>query len=146
MPRDMALRLLLVTRSYSLRVSAPIAFSGRYRSPVTLLGLPDLVLHRCCVHRCRRLLLLLLPLYPPPRDLYRCTASCAFRALHSPARVPATASDLTSETILDHSSGLVLTATDILVSHVYKSNFMSSKGMENCMPRIWRVACTPWLQ
>ena len=42
--------LALVVAAYSAGESAFIAASGKYRSPVLLDGLPDLVRHFCSVH------------------------------------------------------------------------------------------------
>ncbi len=43
-------RFARVVAAYSRELNALIAFSGRYRSPVLLEGLPDLVRHFCFVH------------------------------------------------------------------------------------------------
>lgn len=112
-PRRMARRLERVTDAYSAGLSARMARSGKYRSPVTCDGRPERVRHRCRDHRVRLLRGDLGPRYRPPRDLYRRTASCALRALHSPDRVPATDSDLTSATTRCHSASLLRRATDI---------------------------------
>ena len=107
-----------------------MAFSGKYRSPVSEDGLPLFVRQFCWVHF-EREVERLGPSKEPPAFLYNETANCALRALHSPGSPPFEP-DFTLETMRFHSAGFFLVAV------------LSMAGLES-FTSLWAIVVTHFL-